>query len=173
MANYVSVSVSLEGEEKNIQLLKKCFKATIKARKLNPKIQFILYDDPPLQSYLCGICLDNIDDGEFSYEARWTPNPLDIIKIVRLFGLSFEMITEIDNRPSVYKYDFQTDDLYVKYITQKEFDECQHCLDDNCNHKNPKQCDLSENWEEMDTILDKKEWNCVSNSYKDFVKIKL
>ena len=165
MADYCSNIVMLDGPEKNIRNLMKALEKTNEAREFDKTLQFILFTERYTSNYMCDICIDNKEEGEFRFESRYVPEMIQPIVIANMFHVSFEMHVElIPYYYGTYQYNCKTKELYYKKLSIEEIEDCKRCQNEDCKSTcgkgdfNRDDCDLSEDYEIMDELLDKKEF---------------
>jgi len=164
MANICSNTVTFIGDDKQLDKMMKCFEKTNEIRRNgNPGCHFVLFEpSTPVRNFMFDIMLDINGDGECIYfQTKWNPDPIQIVRIARMFQLSFELEYEElgDNQYGVFKYDYEFDVLTDQCLTALEIDMYRECGDPK-NHPpkcNGEECDdYIHNYEKMHMHLEKK-----------------
>lgn len=164
MANDCSNNIVFLGDEKQIELIIKAYEKTLEIRKNNPKCNFVLFEPgTPILKYFSDLDVNEADETIY-FITPWAPDPVQVIRAAKMFGVSFIYSYEElgDSLYGEFHYDYDTDTLKDRCLTPDEIDENKRCgnLQHDSDLCNPQECEDYENdFEQMDTVLEKKEWD--------------
>lgn len=149
MANPCYNNVSFEGDEKQIRKLLEAYEKTneVRATLNGGTLHFILFDDNVVvDNYMDYIYIEDINGETMSFITPWAPDPVQLIRVAKMFGVSFVLEYEelSCNIYGEFRYDHVTDELS---------DRC--CTDQECEEADQKE----ETFDILDKILQTKDWN--------------
>jgi hypothetical protein len=166
MANICSNNVTFDGPDQNLDNLMKAYEKTSEIRKNNPNCHFVLFEPgTPVQKYCSQLQLDwNGDNDSIYFETNWGPDPVQLIRIARMFSVSFFYSYEElgSDTYGEFHYDFETDTLKDRCLTEEDIQNCKRCGNPT---RHPSDCDPTEcedyenNFEQMDEVMSHRNWD--------------
>ena len=167
MPNICSNTVTFIGDDAQIDKVLKCYEKTYQIRKAGNMIHFVLFEpNVPVQSAMRELMVDIHGEGNsMCFETAWGPDPVQLIRVARMFGLSFELLYEEMgcNIYGKFRYDYEENKLQDSCLEDHEIEWFKECQRQNPCEKMCEECDsYAYNWEKMEKYLERKPWVTVN-----------
>lgn len=125
MANWCSNNITFSGDEKSIHILEKLLQKTITVEDITGKGQLLHgIDGPEIDGYMFCLVINDTTEEEISiqFESKWNPIPLEMVRIAKMFNLTFEYWYEESSLHGRYVY--ENNELTDQCLTDDDVDAC-------------------------------------------------